>query len=590
MEGGSQREQVIVAAVMGAAANVNWMTNDRVEALTGGHGMLNMPVIAIANEVSREIFQGRSVEVKFANERTQPIDDMLAKAIAAGQAAGAAPVNAALLSATMVYLAGAQPQVGIPAGNRKLGATARMIAGVDRSGVAAVPTAKMNNKVSAFAAVMAVHQALIDGEISPVSGWDVPVGGPLYGHSALGEDIVFPQMAEKGAQIGTRAMLDCMAGAGIHPHPFTAALFGAAAILEIIHPDADVADEYGPYGKVTSAFVAGQAAARTAGLPETVHVRISRRAIPTAQLVGDLALIIKDIGGPTVIGIMAFDEMLSVFEEDLAGSSGGPGNSPLGHVGMDAVLALLLMLEEDADADQVAAALAQRRLEGDFDPETALVSLSIVARKAMEVRNGPITDILLKATEPVRAQALYRRAARACDRLMDGASLEAVVEEFDEERQRRVEMAVSRYFSAVQGREIDIRLTLLEAGARRKSKMAGRWLAFDPLISAVVTIDGETTELDHLVDRVIPAVARGEQQELRQLVELIEPVASELLLAGNVILNITVPVAVAAALGLVDPVEAGRRAEAAAAVSAGIPGARLRAAEAGRMAAAIMGL
>ena len=32
-----------------------------------------------------------------------------------------------------------------------------------------------------------------------------------------------------------------------------------AAILEIIHPDADVADKYGPYGKVTTAFVAGQA-------------------------------------------------------------------------------------------------------------------------------------------------------------------------------------------------------------------------------------------------------------------------------------------------------------------------------------------
>ena len=588
MEKGSQREKVIVAAIMGAAANVNWMTNDRVEALTGGHGMLNMPVIAIANEVAREIFQGRSVEVKFANERSQPIDDMLAKAIAAGRAAGAAPVNAALLSATMVYLAGAQPQVGIPAGNRKLGATARMIAGVDRSGVAAVPTAKMNNKVSAFAAVMAVHQALIDGKVSPISGWDVPVGGPMYGHSALGEDIIFPQMAEKGARIGTQAMLDCMAGAGIQPHPFSAALFGAAAILEIIHPDADVADEYGPYGKVTSAFVAGQAAAHTAGLPETVHVRVSRRAIPTAKLIGDLALIIKDIGGPTVIGIMAFDEMISVFEEDLAGSSGGPGNSPLGHVGMDAVLALLLMLEEGANEDGVAAALAQRRLESDFDPETALVSLSIVARKAMEVRNGPITDILLKATEPMRAKALYRRAVDAYDRLAAGESLEAVVGRFDEDRQRLVETAVSRFFSQATGKEIDIRVTRLQAGARRRSKMAGKWLAFDPLVSVSVSIDGDCIELDHFVDRIIPAVARGERPELRQIVEMVEPIASELLLAGNVIVNITVPVAVAAAMGALEPDEAGRRAERASTLAAGIPGSRQRAAEAGRMAVGIM--
>ena len=136
-----EREKVIMAAMMGASANPNWMTNDRVEALTAGHGMLNMSMIAIANTVMREILQGRSVKVKFANERRQPIDDILAKAIEVGVAAGAAPVNAALLSATMVYLAGAQPQVGIPAGNRKLGATARIIANVDRSGVAAVPTA-----------------------------------------------------------------------------------------------------------------------------------------------------------------------------------------------------------------------------------------------------------------------------------------------------------------------------------------------------------------------------------------------------------------------------------------------------------------
>ena len=94
----------------------------------------------------------------------------------------------------MVYLAGAQPQVGIPAGNRKLGATARIIANVDRSGVAAVPTAKMNNKISAFPAVLAVNQALLEGQISPISGWDVPVGGPMYGHSTLGEDIIFPKM------------------------------------------------------------------------------------------------------------------------------------------------------------------------------------------------------------------------------------------------------------------------------------------------------------------------------------------------------------------------------------------------------------
>jgi hypothetical protein len=87
------------------------------------------------------------------------------------------------------------------------------------------------------------------------------------------------------AMISSRAMIPMTVG------PPTA-LFGAAAILEIIHPDAD---EYGPYGKATSAFVAGRSAARTAGLPETLHVRITGKKVETARLIGDLGLILKDI-------------------------------------------------------------------------------------------------------------------------------------------------------------------------------------------------------------------------------------------------------------------------------------------------------
>ncbi|MEM9278018.1 MAG: hypothetical protein AAGA76_05555 [Pseudomonadota bacterium] len=58
----------------------------------------------------------------------------------------------------------------------------------------------------------------------------------------------------------------------MNPQLFLCALFGAACVLEIIHPDADLADEYGPYGKVTSAFVAGLSAVRTAGLAEKFTV------------------------------------------------------------------------------------------------------------------------------------------------------------------------------------------------------------------------------------------------------------------------------------------------------------------------------
>ncbi len=133
-----------------------------------------------------------------------------------------------------------------------------------------------------------------------------------------------------------------------------------------------------------------------------------------------------------------------------------------------------------------------------------------------------------------------------------------------------------------------MRITRLKPGARRASPLAREWLAFDPLIDAEVTADGQTARLERFADRIVPGVARGEHRELAWAVPLVAPVVSELLFAGNVILNVTVPAAVAAAMGLMDPVEAGRVAEAAAHVSAGIPGARARAADAARMACRVM--
>jgi hypothetical protein len=58
-------------------------------------------------------------------------------------------------------------------------------------------------------------------------------------------------------------------------------------------------------------------------------------------------------------------------------------------------------------------------------------------------------------------------------------------------------------------------------------------------------------------------------------------------LAGHTTINASVPAAVAAVLGLEDPVDAGRIAEEAAFISAGVPGVRSTAAEVARRAARI---
>jgi len=588
-----EREKVILAAVSGANANPNWLTSDRVEALTGGHGMLNIPVISVCNVLSTELRRGVSPEVKFANEVHQPIDDLVKKAIQAARDGGADGANAALISAVLLYLAGANAQVGIPAGNRKLGATARMIAGVDRSGLAAVPTAKLNNKVSAFAAVMAVYQAMMDGKLSPVQGRDIPAmvgGGPLLGHGALGEDIIFPGMAEKGATIGTQAMLDAMSGASMPRQSFLAALMGAAAILEIIHPDADVADEYGPYGKVTSAFVAGQAAARTAGLPEKLHVRITGQEFETARVIGDLGLILKDVGAPTVIGIMALDEIISVFEEGIAGSGAGPINPPLGHVCGDAVIAFMCLLEDGSTEQSVAKALRERRFKTAFDPETSMVAMSIVSRKATQVRNGPVTNAMMLSSAPVLAKVLYDRAARTYDGLTAGKELTEIVAALDKERQALVEERGAMLLSERLGKKIKVHFTKIGKGARRQSKMATRWLAFDPALDVEVTIDGETKHLKQLVDKVIPDVAQGKDVDRSPFISMSVPFASELLLAGNVIVNVTVPAAVAAAMGKMTPADAGLAAQGAAIISAGIPGTKANAEAAANVAMEVMAL
>lgn len=572
---GISRDKAILAAVAGATANVDWLTNDRIEALTGGHGMLNLPVIAIADTLAAEILRGTQVEVKFANARHQPVDDLLAKAIRAGRDAGADGANAALLSAVMLYLAGAQAQVGIPAGNRKLGATARMIAGVDRCGVAAIPTGKMNNKISGFPAVLAINQAMLAGTLSPIDGRNVPPGiaaGPLFGHSTLGEDIVFPAMAERGARIGTQAMLDAFAGAGILPHPFSAALFGAAAILEIIHPDADVAEQYGPYGKVTSAFVAGSAASATAGLPTELHFRLSGIAVPTGKLLGDLGLILKDIGGPTVIGMMALNEIVQVFEEFHRLS-----DPPLGHLCADAVAAFHALLQEGADAEAVAARLGQVRAAGSIDPDTTLLSMNTVARKATQIRRGPVTDALILASEPYRVDALHRRAAFAHDRLSAGENLTEVVRDLDAQRQHTIEQRASAHMSRKTGRQVEMRITRIAAAARRDSKMARRWFVFDPAIDVELRIDGEVHTLEGFVHDLAPKMARGEAPELSTIAPLVAPMVGEVLVAANSIVNVTVPAAMAAALGLHDPAQAAEIAESAAYLSAGIPGGKARA-------------
>jgi hypothetical protein len=585
----------VLAAMTASIADVDLMTCDRLEALMKGHGMLSFAVFSIANVIAEEFLRGTRLKVTSENAPEIPLDHVLQECISAAKAAGADAANAALLSAVLIYFAGSNVQAGVAAGNRKLGAMARMIAGADRCGVVAVPTPKTNSKISGFPAVMAIYRAMEEGKLSPIDGRLVPNGvarGPIYGHSALGEDIVYPAMAREGARIGAEAMMNAYAGAGMQPNRIMSALFGAAAILEIVHPDARVPPEYGNYSKINSTQLAGQGAVMATGLPETLHIKGIDREVDTAKVVGDLGLILKDIGGPSVMAMITLDDTLGCFKEGGwigCGGGSGPVASVLSRVTTDAVISLLALIEHNGDEEMAATIVHDVRHEYFMDPEIGKVSANVVARKAEQLRRGPVTRAIIRGTEGIKIEAVRRRAEKAYVMLSEGADLGSVVRALDEERQVSAEKGATTYFMKQMGQEIGIRFSKIACGARRPDDIAKRHLSFDVDADVEITIGDQTMRFEGLAHKVIPKAVREKDESVLSFIPFAAVPLNEMLMGSNIILNITVPAAVAAAMGRHSPQEAAQLAEAGGFISTAIPGARERAEKVAMLAVRIAG-
>jgi hypothetical protein len=588
-------EKEIVAAIMASTSDVDMMSNDRIEALTKGHGMLNIAAICAANSIIEEILRGAKIKLTDENVQHLPIDDVLKKAIESAKLAGADPANAALISATLCYFAGSNAQVGIPAGNRKLGAMARIIAGVDRCGVLAVPTAKANNKISGYAAVKAIYDDIFDNKLSRIDGSIIPLGvggGPLYGHSSLGEDFGFTELAKKGAASGTNGMLKAFANVGMPPSPIMAAIFGVAAILEIVHPDSEVGESYGELFKANSAYVAGLGAVEAAGLPEKLHIRGTGEEYDTASLVGDLGVIIKDIGGPSVIGMMAFEEMLAAFEESLAigaGFSGGPLQPPLGHMSADAVLSMKLLIENKGDIEKTADKIKEVKEKFWLEPEFAKIATNTISRKTEQVKRGPVTKALILATDGALAKGVYERAKFTYDNLKNGKELNEIVSMLDDEKLESIEMACSNLFSNMMGKEIKIKVTKYQGCARRKpNEFLQKYCGFDTDADLEITIDGEKIVFEGISHKVIPDAVLNKKEDILEALPLGAVPIVELQLSGHTIINLIVPAAVAAAMGVMSPDNIAKKVAAGAYISSAIPGGIPRAKEVAMRAVKIM--
>ena len=594
--------KVILAASLAATFKPDYMTNDKIEAATKGHGSLVIPVFCAANSLAEDTFGGiNAPDMRLMSSMTMidasmphiPLDRVIEKAVKETMQAGASPENAALLVASLAYFCGVCARAGVPMGNRKLGAIARMHAGAGRTSAIALVTSKFTHRVPAFPAYMAVYEQLMGKRLTNVDGSILPpfiAGGAIYGHSALGEDYNFPELARNAARVGTEAMMKSMNGAGISAYPLWPAFIGATVAMELVHPDAFLGEEFGAFGSVDSAYLAGKGAIEAAKLPEKLHIRGTRDELDTARVIGDFGLILKDIGGPSVIGSMALNEIFAGFEESPvigAGFSGGPVNPPLGHLCGDVIPALRLMMKHGGDVFKVAEEIKNYKMNSFIDPEMSLCALNTIARKAEEVSRGSISRACILAGEAVRDRAVYRRATVAYDLIKSGKEIEDVSRTLDEERKAYVETRGSAVLSAFTGKKISLKFTALRAQARRKDKFTDKFWGFDSYISYDVEIDGNKLHIEDLSAKTVPDfVLHGKGREDPNMATAIfagAVLAQELQYIGHTIINITVPAAVGALLGEEEKAAA-KKAEAGAYLTRAIPGARKNALEVARIA------
>lgn len=587
-------EKEVYAAIMATTSSVENITLDRIEAVTKGHGMVNIAALCAMNAMTSEILRGRDIRLSDENLPELPVDHVLHVGIDAALEAGADKANAALLAATLLNLAGANVRAGVPAGNRKLGSMARMYVGASRTGVQALPSPKLTNKASGFAAVRALYEAMDKGELVRVDGADVPpfvAGGALYGHTVLGEDMVYIDIATNGAKIAVEAMQRAYRGLGLLPPPFVCAAFAAAALLELVNPDGMVSEEYGPFFVADTSYAVGTEVTKAAGLPERLHMRGTHAEFDTARLMGDIGLILKDIGAPTVVGMMCWLEIMACFEEAAmigVGFSGGPVNVPLGHITADGVYCMHAILEHKGDLEKVADIVKQVKDTSWFDPELAALSTNTIARKTEQVRRGPVTKTLILATDSVRAKAIYDRAKRTYDGLKAGRPLADIIHEFEQERQAKVEANASGGFSAMFNQDIKVKFLKMAGAARRSGSFVETYWSFDADIDVEVSVNGQTHRFEGLAHKVIPDAVLNKKAELNFPIMLAAAAIQEMQYVGHSIINVVTPAAVVAAMGLMDWQEAGKEVERVADQTRTIPGAKEKARQVARLAVRMM--
>lgn len=558
-------EREIIATFRAATAKPDYLTTEKFDAMLGGWGVFNLGVWAAANIIAKEMLKGRKLKLEVTNEAYTDVDDIAKKAVRKLMECGADPANAALATAALLYWAGVNVQCGIPCPNRKLGAVTRMAAGIPSGRVSSIPTEKLNNKVSGFAATLAIYQALEKEHLAPYDSRLLPLGiggSPFIGHSAIGEDHLFPKLGQKLARIGTRAMMKAYESAGMRTCRWMSALLGTAATLEIIHPDAYVGEEYGQFLVTRTPEVIASAAVEEAGMPEVVHIRGTNEEIKTARLVGDAALILKDSGTPTVVGMIMFNEIFSIIKEGASvgfGRAGGPLLLPLNHWVSAPSLALYL-LGKGATQDEIIS-IVRETMKEYFQKEDATVATNILARRAEFIERGPLTEAIIRATEPGMTNSITKRALYAYEYMKSGKTFDELLEDVQKKHIETIADSVAKTMSKVLNKNIEyIKFKTVRPGAgRRTHKFAQRHFAFDAYIDVEVKVNGKVYEFENLLAKVAPeALLKGDRETMDALAA-VGMAVTELLNSGACSMDVVVCACMAAAMGM-DPKEAAEKA------------------------------
>jgi hypothetical protein len=455
-----------------------------------------------------------------------------------------------------------------------------MAAGIPSGRVSSIPTEKQNNKISGFAATLAIYQALDKEHLAPYDSEILPLGagGPIIGHSAIGEDHLFPKLGQKLAKIGTKAMIKTYLSVGMRPNKWFSALFGTAAALEIIHPDAYVGEEFGQFMVTRTPETIAEAAVKIADLPEVIHIRGTNEELKTARVLGDLAIILKDSGTPTVVGMIMFSELCSIIQEGAsigAGRSGGPLVIPLHHWVTSPTLALYL-LGKGAEPNEIISVI-KKTMDQYFLKDDATVATNILARKAETIENGPLTEAIYRATEPGLTNALSKRAIYAYNQMKKGKTLEGLLEDVQKSHIETIADAVAEAMSNRLNKKIEyIKFTKIRPGSgRRTHKFAQKHFAFDAYIDVEVKIDDKIYELENVLAKAAPeALLKGDRETL-DAISAVALAIIELLCSGACSMDVVVCACMAAAMGM-DPEEAAEKALAVANVIIALPAPSLK--------------